>query len=132
MTCYYDFYDCAHMLLYHVSRTDRSMTINFGFYDAQIQISIFLKNIQNRSYIMQKNGSNLVVKTVCELDIQMKSYREKNPKVFCTCSLSLSSLSVCLIIQRHTHHNAIVHPRCIMLFYTIFFLLAKIIVKILN
>ena len=44
---------------------------------------------------MQKNGSNLVVKTVCELDIQMKSYREKTQKCFARAAyLSLAYLFV--------------------------------------
>jgi len=37
----------------------------------------FQKIIQNGSHWMQKNTSNLVVKTVYELNIQVKSYCKK-------------------------------------------------------
>ena len=40
---------------------------------------------------MQKNGSNLVVKTVCELNIQVKSYCEKTSVKNHVFTLSLSS-----------------------------------------
>ena len=34
------FYDCMHMFLYYISRTDASITITMCLYDAKIQISI--------------------------------------------------------------------------------------------
>ena len=38
---------------------------------------IFLKNIQNGAHIVRKNTSNLVVKTVCQMDVRVRSYRGK-------------------------------------------------------
>ena len=38
---------------------------------------IFLKNIQNGARIVRKNTSNLVVKTVCQMDVRVRSYRGK-------------------------------------------------------
>ena len=76
------FYDCTHIFLCYVSRTDASKTITMGFYDVKIQISIFSRKIFKMDLIwFKKNVSNLVVKTICELDIWVKNYREKTKLV---------------------------------------------------
>ena len=51
--------------------------------------NFFSKNIQNGSHMMQKNTSNLVVKTVCELNIRVKSYFEKTSMKRSSFTLSL-------------------------------------------
>lgn len=76
-------YMLAHTCLYarnHVSTlTIRFLCSQSGLY-ARRYFKYFFeknKNIQIWCQIVHKNISNLVVKTVCELDVRAKNYREK-------------------------------------------------------
>jgi hypothetical protein len=56
--------------------------------------------------MMQENGSNLVVKTICEMDIRVKSYREKK-KICFACNPPLSLIWLATWAEGEPAHAAL-------------------------